>query len=93
LDKVIGKAFNLDEFTGDWKRYYTPNLQRRRSRHQKVNQDDDSKVSQKDTNTNKSDKKHKETKRAKKTDMSLDGVDKLTVLAEIRSMLRKLGVS
>jgi hypothetical protein len=26
LDKVFGKAFSLDEFTGDWKRYFTPNL-------------------------------------------------------------------
>ncbi|CAB4425130.1 unnamed protein product [Rhizophagus irregularis] len=93
LDKVIGKAFNLEEFTGDWKRYYTPNLQRRKTRNQKVNQDSDSKVSQKDTNTIKSDKKHKKTKRVKKADKSLDGIDKLTVLAEIRSMLRKLGVS
>uniref|UniRef100_U9T2K3 Uncharacterized protein n=1 Tax=Rhizophagus irregularis (strain DAOM 181602 / DAOM 197198 / MUCL 43194) TaxID=747089 RepID=U9T2K3_RHIID len=56
-------------------------------------QDDDSKVSQKNTNTTKLDKKYKETKRAKKIVKSLDGIDKLTVLADIRLMLRKLGVS
>ncbi|PKY52847.1 hypothetical protein RhiirA4_470739 [Rhizophagus irregularis] len=55
--------------------------------------DNDSEISQKNTNTTKLDKKHKETKRAKKIDKSLDDIDKLTVLADIRSMLRKLGVS
>ncbi|CAB4432958.1 unnamed protein product [Rhizophagus irregularis] len=92
LDKVIGKAFSLGEFTSDWKRYYTLNLKQRRSYHQKVKQNDDSKISQKNTNTIKLDKKHKETKRAKKIDKSLDGIDKLTVLADIKLMLRKLEV-
>ncbi|PKY50728.1 hypothetical protein RhiirA4_467342 [Rhizophagus irregularis] len=50
-------------------------------------------VSQNNTNTAKPDKKHKETKRAKKIDKSLNSIDKLTVLAEIRLMLKKLGVS
>ncbi|PKK69219.1 hypothetical protein RhiirC2_781277 [Rhizophagus irregularis] len=45
------------------------------------------------TNTIKLDKKYKKTKRAKKIDKSLDSIDKLTVLADIRSMLRKLEVS
>ncbi|PKK60679.1 hypothetical protein RhiirC2_792967 [Rhizophagus irregularis] len=45
----------------------------RRNYHQKVKQDDDSEISQKNTNTFKSDKKHKKTKQIKKIDKSLDG--------------------
>ncbi|CAB5348682.1 unnamed protein product [Rhizophagus irregularis] len=87
------KAFKLIQDKGDWKWYYTPNLKQRRNCYQKVKQDDDSEVSQKNTNTFKLDKKHKKTKRAKKIDKSLDSIDKFMVLADIRSMLRKLRVS
>ncbi|GBC23508.2 hypothetical protein GLOIN_2v1473242 [Rhizophagus irregularis DAOM 181602=DAOM 197198] len=37
LNKVIGKPFSLDEFTGDWMMYFTPNLKQRRRNLQKVN--------------------------------------------------------
>ncbi|RGB44089.1 hypothetical protein C1646_749072 [Rhizophagus diaphanus] len=67
LNKVTSKAFNLEEFTGDWKSYYTPNLKQRRNHHQKMKQNDNSKISQKSTNTSQS--------------------------TNIRSMLRKLGIS
>ncbi|PKY51961.1 hypothetical protein RhiirA4_424900, partial [Rhizophagus irregularis] len=43
LEKVLGKAFSLDEFTGDWMRYFTPNLKQRRRNPQKVNQEGGSK--------------------------------------------------
>ncbi|PKY42824.1 hypothetical protein RhiirA4_456701 [Rhizophagus irregularis] len=89
------KVFKLIQDKGTRKliTYYElwADLQRRNC-HQKVKQDDNySEVSQKNTNTLKSDKKHKETKRAKKIDKSLDSIDKFMVLADIRSMLRKSG--
>ncbi|CAB4417349.1 unnamed protein product [Rhizophagus irregularis] len=92
LEKVLDMSFSLDEFTGDWTRYFTPNLKQRRRNPQKVNQDGDSKV-QTNSNTNQSSNKHKVTKEIKKIDKVLGGIDKLTVLAEIRSMFRKLGGS
>ncbi|CAB4442703.1 unnamed protein product [Rhizophagus irregularis] len=92
LEKVLGKAFSLDEFTGDWMRYFTPNLKQRRRNPQKVNQEGGSKVRTTNTNTQSS-KKQKVTKEIKNIDKALGGIDKLTVLAEIRSMLRKLGGS
>ncbi|PKB96827.1 hypothetical protein RhiirA5_427465 [Rhizophagus irregularis] len=96
---TVTMSVNLNEMVidlwndGDWKWYYTPNLKQKRNCYQKVKQDDDSEVSQKNTNTFKSDKKHKKTKQAKKIDKSLDSIDKFMVLADIRSMLRKLEVS
>ncbi|PKY56575.1 hypothetical protein RhiirA4_476972 [Rhizophagus irregularis] len=75
LEMVIGKPFSLDEYTGNWIRYFTPNLKQRRR------------------NPQKSSKKHKMAKEIKNIDKALGGIDKLTTLAEIRSMLRKLGVS
>ncbi|PKY24168.1 hypothetical protein RhiirB3_387788 [Rhizophagus irregularis] len=96
---TVTMSVNLNEMAidlwndGDWKWYYTPNLKQKRNCYQKVKQDDDSEVSQKNTNTFKSDKKHKKTKQAKKIDKSLDSIDKFMVLADIRSMLRKLEVS
>ncbi|PKB92481.1 hypothetical protein RhiirA5_444514 [Rhizophagus irregularis] len=58
----------------------------------KVNQEGDSKVRTNTINTQSS-KKTKVAKEIKNIDKALGGVDKLTILAEIRSMLRKLGVS
>ncbi|CAB4415329.1 unnamed protein product [Rhizophagus irregularis] len=92
LEKVLGKAFSLDEFTGDWMRYFTPNFKQRRRNPQKVNQEGGSKVRTTNTNTQSS-KKQKVAKEIKNIDKALGGIDKLTVLAEIRSMLRKLGAS
>ncbi|CAB4416986.1 unnamed protein product [Rhizophagus irregularis] len=92
LEKVLGKAFSLDEFTGDWVRYFTPNLKQRRRNPQKVNQEGDSKVRTTNSNTQSS-KKQKVAKEIKNIDKALGGIDKLTILAEIRSMLRKLGAS
>ncbi|PKB94558.1 hypothetical protein RhiirA5_438501 [Rhizophagus irregularis] len=65
--------------------------QRRRNL-QKVNQEGDSKVQTNITNTQLS-KKTKVAKKIKNIDKVLGGIDKLTILAEIRSMLRKLEAS
>ncbi|PKY56341.1 hypothetical protein RhiirA4_476576 [Rhizophagus irregularis] len=89
LEKVIGKPFSLDEFTGDWMRYFT---KQRRRNSQKVNQESSSKVRTTKTNTQSS-KKQKVAKEIKNIDKALGGIDKLTILAKIRSMLRKLGAS
>ena len=94
LDKIINTNLSLQEFTGVWKRYYAPSLNKPRNRFpkkdlkQKQNQDSNPKAAQ---NTNqKLGKNFKVAKQFKKVEKGLDGIDKLTVLAEIRSMLRKL---
>ncbi|CAB5365102.1 unnamed protein product [Rhizophagus irregularis] len=92
LEKVIGKPFSLNEFTGDWMRYFTPNLKQRKRNLQKVNQEENSKVRTNIINTQLS-KKTKVAKEIKNIDKALGGIDKLTILAEIRSMLRKLEAS
>lgn len=58
-----------------------------------MKQNDNSEIFQKNTNTFRSDKKQKVAKQAKKIDKSLDGIDKLMVLTDIRLILRKLEVS
>ncbi|GET64662.1 hypothetical protein RhiirA1_471316 [Rhizophagus irregularis] len=66
-------------------------LQRRRYP-QKVNQEGDSKIRTNNTNTQSS-KKQKVAKKIKNIDKALGGINKLTILAEIRSIFRKLGAS
>ena len=57
-----------------------------------MNQEGGFKVRTTNNNTQLS-KKQKVAKEIKNIDKALGGIDKLTILAEIRSMLRKLGVS
>lgn len=68
-------------------------MKQKRRYHQKVNQEDDSKIQLIIINSQPSKKQIKVTKKIKKIDKVLDGIDKLTVLTEIRSMLKKLEVS
>ena len=57
-----------------------------------MNQEGDSKVQTNNTN-NQSSKKQKVAKKIKNIDKALGDIDKLTILIEIKSMLRKLGAS
>ncbi|GET64694.1 hypothetical protein RIR_e31640_A0A2N0NGN2_9GLOM [Rhizophagus irregularis DAOM 181602=DAOM 197198] len=66
-------------------RYFAPNLKQKSRRFQKMNQEGDSKVRTTNTN-NQSSKKTKVAKKIKNIDKALGGIDKLTILAEIRSV-------
>ena len=100
LDKVTNTQFTYNDFSDVWMRYFAPSLKRSRRSpknnglHHKQNQDVDSSVEQ-----NKSSKQKQEgrfyTKR--KTDQlikaavqNLDSTAKLTLLAEIKSLLNKI---
>src|SRR3954454_7069242 len=97
LDKVTGKDINIQEFTGVWQRYFSPQLSRGRNRpprsasYQKKNQAAGHKPPTNKTEyTNKSSstfgkKKSNKALHLEKVD---SGTDRVAILAEIRAILR-----
>ncbi|PKK62923.1 hypothetical protein RhiirC2_789646 [Rhizophagus irregularis] len=100
LEKIMNTKLNLQEYESVWTRYFSPQLSKSRNRslksdrNQKQNQDLADKVGLKTTNNKnqKSKPTRKELKNYRKLKKSLDGDEtgKLTLLVEIRSLLRRL---
>ena len=95
LDKALNTDFNFEEFKGVWTRYFSPTLNRPRNKPpkktdstQKQNQDKNLNGSQKNLDG----QKQKGKSLGKKSNIlrKFDGNDKLTILAEIRALLRSL---
>jgi hypothetical protein len=101
LDKIIGTKINLPEYEGVWQRYFSPQLSKGRNRpprsdrDQKKNQDthhkvDKNKSDDKTTKGKSFGKKHVDKTNQLMDIKDLDGKGRLTILAEIRSILRRL---
>ncbi|CAB4405851.1 unnamed protein product [Rhizophagus irregularis] len=98
LDKALNTEFNFEEFKGVWTRYFSPTLNRPRNKPpkktdstQKQNQDKNLNVTQKDLDEQKQKGKSLgKKKQSTSKNKGFDGNDKLTILAEIRALLRSL---
>jgi hypothetical protein len=100
LDKVTNTKFNYEDFSGVWMRYFAPSLNRpRRSPknngpHHKQNQEVDSSVEQNKSSKQKQEggfyAKRKTQQLAKAAVKDLDSTAKLTLLAEIKSLLNRI---
>ncbi|CAB4431716.1 unnamed protein product [Rhizophagus irregularis] len=98
LDKALNTEFNFEEFKGVWTRYFSPTLNRPRNKPpkktdstQKQNQDKNLNVTQKDLDGQKQKGKSLgKKKQSTSKNKGFDDNDKLTILAEIRALLRSL---
>ncbi|CAB4478167.1 unnamed protein product [Rhizophagus irregularis] len=102
LDKITNTKLNLQEYEGVWIRYFSPQLSKGRNqsprsgRTQKQNQDLANKIGPNTINNKnkegKSNRKKQNSSTLKNLKKGLNGSEtgKLTLLAEIRSLLRRL---
>ena len=98
LDKTLNTPFSFQEYKGVWTQYFLPTLNWPRNRPikktdstQKQNQELTLNVSQKDGDSqNKKGKRERKKKQSTSNISGLDGKDKLTILAEIQTLLRSL---
>ncbi|CAB4470522.1 hypothetical protein RhiirA5_421029 [Rhizophagus irregularis] len=101
LDKVLNIEFNFEEFKGIWTIYFSPTLNQPKNKPpkktdsiQKQNQKKTPNVTQKVDNHNdrqlKKGKSFEKKKQSTSNNKNFDGNDKLTILAEIRVLLRSL---
>ncbi|CAB4425175.1 unnamed protein product [Rhizophagus irregularis] len=98
LDKALNTEFNFEEFKGVWTHYFSPTLNRPKNKPpkktdstQKQNQDKNLNVTQKDLDGQKQKGKSLgKKKQSTSKNKGFDGNDKLTILAEIRALLRSL---